>query len=322
MDKISVIIPVYNVEKYIHQCLDSVINQTYTNLEIILIDDGSTDKSGGVCEAYAKRDKRIKVIHKQNEGVSQARNTGLDICTGDYIAFIDPDDFIQENTYEILMKHIKQSKVDIIVFNHSQFMVKNNEFITKKFNIFTKEKEYKLETVEDRKVFDEMIVDKLHSADFCWNKLYKRTIWEQIRFPYKWVCEDSYVLMDIFLKAKSIQFIPDNLYYYRKDNSKSLTSTKGKMIKHAVVEIELMRAIYFESIYANSKNINKFLYRAYRDVIRYIIKNKDREYKLCGDFVLKQATKLLRKNLPIGRNLNMLKDIIRYYVVTRFCWRK
>ena len=93
-EKISVIIPVYNVEKYLKRCLDSVINQTYKNLEIILVDDGSTDNSGKICDEYAKNDKRIIVIHKENGGVSVARNIGLDICTGDYVNFIDSDDWI------------------------------------------------------------------------------------------------------------------------------------------------------------------------------------------------------------------------------------
>ncbi|HJA50079.1 MAG TPA: glycosyltransferase, partial [Candidatus Fusicatenibacter intestinipullorum] len=92
--KISVIIPVYNVEKYLKRCLDSVINQTYKNLEIILIDDGSTDNSGKICDEYAQKDERIIVIHKENGGVSSARNKGLDICIGDYISFIDSDDWI------------------------------------------------------------------------------------------------------------------------------------------------------------------------------------------------------------------------------------
>lgn len=102
MNKISIIIPIYNVEQYLPQCLDSIINQTYKNLEIILINDGSTDNSGKICDNYAKVDNRIHVFHKKNEGVSSARNLGLEKCTGDFIGFVDPDDFIELNMYELL----------------------------------------------------------------------------------------------------------------------------------------------------------------------------------------------------------------------------
>lgn len=104
MDVISVIVPIYNTEKYLAKCLDSLINQTFQRLEIILIDDGSTDNSGQICDEYAVKDDRIKVIHKTNGGVSSARNAGLDVVTGSYIAFVDPDDYIDSDMYEVLYK--------------------------------------------------------------------------------------------------------------------------------------------------------------------------------------------------------------------------
>lgn len=112
--KISVIIPIYNVEQYLSQCLDSIINQTYTNLEIILINDGSTDNSEKICNQYKLLDPRIIVIHKTNGGLSDARNTGIKIATGDYISFVDADDFIDENMYTILFQKINTTNADII----------------------------------------------------------------------------------------------------------------------------------------------------------------------------------------------------------------
>ena len=106
MSKISVIVPVYNVEQYLPQCLDSIINQTYKNLEIICVDDGSPDNSGKILDEYAKKDKRIKVIHQENQGVSVARNTGLDNATGKYIGFVDPDDWIEADYYETLTANL------------------------------------------------------------------------------------------------------------------------------------------------------------------------------------------------------------------------
>ena len=102
MSKISVIVPVYNVEKFIKRCLDSIINQTMRDLEIILVNDGSTDNSGKICDEYAQLDNRITVIHKENGGLSSARNTGLDVATGEWIAFVDSDDYIEKNMYEVL----------------------------------------------------------------------------------------------------------------------------------------------------------------------------------------------------------------------------
>ena len=128
-DLISVIIPVYNVEKYLKKCLDSVINQTYKNLEIILVDDGSSDKSGLICDEYTKLDKRIKVVHKKNEGLSSARNTGLDIAKGKYISFIDSDDFVSIYMYEIMYKEIIKNNRDIVIARHIYF--KNKEPIFK-----------------------------------------------------------------------------------------------------------------------------------------------------------------------------------------------
>ncbi len=123
---ISVIIPVYNVEKYLPRCLDSVVAQTYTNLEIILVDDGSTDTSGKICDEYAKRDARIKVIHKQNGGVSSARNAALKICTGQYVGFVDSDDYIERDMFEYLLNLIISSKADLA---RCEIIGKNNLFI-------------------------------------------------------------------------------------------------------------------------------------------------------------------------------------------------
>lgn len=128
--KISVIIPVYNVEKYLNQCIDSIIGQTYQDLEIILINDGSTDKSGSICDAYAQRDKRIKVIHKQNEGQASARNHGLSVATGDYISFIDSDDWIEPHMYSSAMQHFAVTpQLALVRYGVCRFWEGGHEFM-------------------------------------------------------------------------------------------------------------------------------------------------------------------------------------------------
>lgn len=111
---ISVIVPVYNVEQYIHQCVDSILSQTYKNLEIILVDDGSPDNCPAICDGYARNDDRVKIIHQENGGLSAARNSALDLCTGEYIAFVDSDDWIESNAYEEMMSEMQKKDLDVV----------------------------------------------------------------------------------------------------------------------------------------------------------------------------------------------------------------
>ena len=161
---ISIIVPVYNVESYLKKCLESIINQTYKNIEIILIDDGSTDSSGKICDDYANKDKRIKVIHKQNGGVSDARNTALDICRGDYIGFIDSDDYIELDMYETLLKFLLNNNLDVAMC--SSYTVKNKQLIRcKNF------KPYILTGKEA--IINDLLINKYKGSPIVvWNKFY------------------------------------------------------------------------------------------------------------------------------------------------------
>lgn len=127
--KVSIIVPVYNVEKYVERCIESIIKQSYKNLEIILIDDGSKDNSGKICDEYAQKDNRIKVIHKKNGGLSDARNTGLNIADGEYICFIDSDDYIHKDLVKDNLEKLIQQKADMICFN--RFVINGEKIIEK-----------------------------------------------------------------------------------------------------------------------------------------------------------------------------------------------
>lgn len=203
-DLITVVVPVYKVEKYIDKCINSILNQTYKNLEIILVDDGSTDNCGKICDEYARKDNRIRVIHKENGGLSDARNAGIDIAKGAYISFVDPDDCITEDYIQYMYEMIKTENVKLAICN-IKVIWKNTKIGEEKHR-----KYLKLNTKEalENLLFAEGI-------DISANgKLYSKELWKDIRFPYGIVYEDTAIMYKIFEKAKTIMYGDKNCYYY------------------------------------------------------------------------------------------------------------
>ena len=216
---ISVIITVYQVKDYIEKCIESVINQTYKNLEIIVIDDGSTDGSSEILDKYALEDKRIKVIHKENGGVGNARNTGIKMAKGKYLYMIDGDDYISENTIEKLYNNLKEEDADISVCNflwiYEDGKEKNDmEQVTKKRFCATDDTKY-------YNLYNEYYV----STVVPWNKLYKKEIFNGVKYPSGIVHEDEYVICDILQNAKKISYMLDEDLYYYIQRSNSITKT-------------------------------------------------------------------------------------------------
>lgn len=202
---ISVIIPVYNVEKYLPRCIDSIIGQSYQNLEIILVDDGSPDNCGRICDEYALKDNRIKVIHNKNGGVSSARNAGIDVSTGCFITFVDSDDYISENYIDILYSNLIESNSDISVINYT-------EIFGEKIN--SKNISSGLRNVFSQHDFISLLLSKKVICS-CWGKLYKRDLFEYIRFPLGRVhAEDAWVLYKTCFKASRVVFDETVCYYY------------------------------------------------------------------------------------------------------------
>jgi glycosyltransferase involved in cell wall biosynthesis len=208
---ISVIVPVYNVEKYLKRCIDSIIKQTYKNLEIILVDDGSTDSSGDICDQYGISDLRIKIIHKQNGGLSSARNAGIDKSTGELIAFIDSDDYIHPEMLEFLQNEISQKDVDIaicgryIVYENGKSIIKE-----KKCDGIIMESEDAIRKMCSYDYFD------MSSCD----RLFIKALFQSVRYPEKKLCEDWHVMHILFDLAKRISYNSIPLYYYyQRENS-------------------------------------------------------------------------------------------------------
>ena len=206
---ISIVVPIYNVEKYLKKCLNSIINQTYKNLEIILVDDGSTDDSGKICDEYAKNDKRIKVIHKKNGGLSDARNAGLDICTGDYIGFVDSDDYIELNMYEELLNDCIENNCDCSISTIIMEQENGKSKIEPKIEIS------KIgSNIDGHRLI-------LLSNPATVNKLYKKELFNNIRFPKGKLYEDIVTIPYIIDKCKEI-YISNKAYYHYLQRNNSI----------------------------------------------------------------------------------------------------
>ncbi len=277
--KISVIVPIYKVERYLRQCIDSIINQTYSNLEIILVDDGSPDNCGIICDEYAKIDKRIKVIHKENGGLSSARNAGLDIATGEYIGFVDSDDYIDKTMYEELINSIKKYDSDIstgMFFNKYRFFRKNSKGFDKELVFKGKDK------FINTKVGYKCIYFNV------WSKLYKREIFDNIRFPEGMCFEDSYIIYEILDKAESISYVPKYLYYYR-------------IRKNSISKKDCCNCL--DQIKSHNKNISFHKMKQYYDLVDY------ESYSKCLT-ILNNAYKLGYKSINDDRYKSQKDELV------------
>jgi glycosyltransferase involved in cell wall biosynthesis len=203
---ISVIVPVYNVEEYIDACMISVIHQTYTNLEIILIDDGSTDNSGHICDEYAKSDTRIVVQHQQNAGLGMARNTGLDFCHGEYLFFVDSDDYIDDDLIQILFENMCRYDADIISCYYTKCYIMDH--------VGTSDGEYHQQVIYENR--EKLLVDLLldYVPHAVWGKLYKRNVFGSSRFTKLRMSEDVLIWMDLYSNISKVVFLPLQKYHY------------------------------------------------------------------------------------------------------------
>ena len=251
-DLISVIVPVYNVEKYLRKCIDSVLAQTYNNIEVILVDDGSPDNCGKICDEYSLMDSRIKVIHKENGGLSDARNKGIEAANGKYIMFVDSDDYISNTMIDTMYKHIISDDSDMVicrllhvdeagnVTNDFLDMCPHNNMIMSSDNIL------KWIAKEDILFF---------VVACC--KLYKRSLWSDIRFPKGKLHEDEFVAHHIIGLCNLISFIDEPLYYYVQHGG-SITNSKWSVKRLDAVEAYLDRTDYYFNKNYNFEAVNIF----------------------------------------------------------------
>ena len=221
MPEISVIVPVYNCEKYLEKCINSILSQTFDDLELILINDGSSDNSGKVCDYFKETDSRIKVIHQKNMGVSVARNVGLDISNGKYIGFIDGDDYIESDMYEFLYNNIKKNEAEVAICGIENIFIKNDgsEKLIHQTSDFSGVK-----VLNGEEAFSESLKSKIFSVNPV-NKLFDKKLFDGKRFPEGKISEDAFLIPKVLSKASKVVCSSDIKYYYVRHENSITTSS-------------------------------------------------------------------------------------------------
>ena len=202
--KLSIVVPVYKVERFLDKCIESVLAQTFTDFELILVDDGSPDNCGKMCDEWAAKDERIRVIHKKNGGLSDARNAGIEAAKGDYIGLVDSDDYIKPDMFEVLVGNLEKYQADISMCGYADVYVNR----IRKDNLDRKVYEW-----DQEEAIYQILLGKLLSVHAV-TKLYKRRLFDNVRYPVGKVSEDAYIIMDILKQINKAVFTPYSAYYY------------------------------------------------------------------------------------------------------------
>ena len=241
-DLISVVVPIYKVEKYLNNCIKSILIQTYENLEIILVDDGSPDSCPQICDALAKQDNRIKVIHKKNGGLSDARNAGLEISKGKYITFVDSDDFISNDMIETLYNMCIKFQADFAMCQKADC---DDDDTIDSVELDVSEIKYKtFENVEKMKAY--LITNEIETT--AWKKLYKSNLIKQFRFPKGKIHEDVFTTYQIIDKAEKI-VVTNRIGYYYRNNPQSIMNSGFSLNRLHAIEAKLEQLRFIEIKY-------------------------------------------------------------------------
>lgn len=270
MPSISVIVPVYNVEKYIHRCVDSILAQTFTGFELILIDDGSLDRCGEICDGYAAKDSRVRVIHKKNEGVSAARNTGLETVSGEYVTFVDSDDYIRENWLADLYSAVISQTADLSCGNFSLVDEQGKRIYTTN-HILT---DYDLS--DERKKADYLIkyfFDWHRNGWNIWDRLFRADIIRNQHIRFNLRCgnyaEDMCFVLEYLLFCRKITYIPANGYYYVQHDNSMMDRSKKQLRIDSANEVSRQFGTRFFAIIKDRRIKNLF------PVLHFLILNQE-----------------------------------------------
>lgn len=298
-DLISVIVPIYKVEKYLKKCVESILEQTYSNLDIILVDDGSPDNCGDIMEKFRKKDERIRTIHQKNGGLSDARNSGIKIAKGKYIVCIDSDDWIEKNMIEVLYKDIIKTNSDISVCEFVEEDDFQNILSTKKYN-------NEIIEFNSKEALKSLIKQDI-LTNHAWNKLYKASLFEGIEYPKGQLMEDVSTTYKLFEKANKIVYQNTSLYHYIQRGTSILGNITEKRINDQefaffdrnkylmekysefkeIIELDNMynvKTLYFLAVFGGYKNLyNSKKYVEYYAKYKKIYKENKKNPENKGD---------------------------------------
>ncbi len=279
MADISVIVPVYKVEKYLNRCVDSIINQTYTDFELLLVDDGSPDNCGKMCDEYAEKDSRIFVIHQKNSGLSAARNTGINWFyeqnRSDYITFVDSDDWIHPEYLKVLMNGITENKIKISVCNYKRV---TSEISHESYDNI----EYELTSPED------FLVNHSWQYNYAWGKLYHKSVFDDVRYPVGKNFEDAFTTYKILHKCDEIAYTELQLYYYFR-NEQGISHSPWKSSELVIFDAMQEQLKFYKE---------KGLQRAY-----------EKEFQLFVHHHAYQIVRIKENKIDLKKNKSTLKEI-------------
>ncbi len=295
MSKISVIVPIYKVEKFLNRCIDSILAQTFKNFDLILVDDGSSDNCPKICDDYAKKDKRVKVIHKKNGGLSEARNFGIDYALetdSEYITFIDSDDWVDANYLRFLYDSVNDNCFISVCDFHktSDFNIDTNDV-----NVFN------LINPEDFWVQNQI------NATVAWGKLYKKSLFNDVRFPVGKLHEDEFTTYKLLFSCKKIAYVSNKLYYY-------FLREESIMAKWSVKRLDLIDARYNQLLFFKKYRYKKAYNWAVSDYMlvlwRCLLGIKE---NYLGNEHLIRVKKLMKKHLLYNKNTFPIFYYKEYY---------
>lgn len=242
---LSVIVPVHNTERYLIDCLDSLVHQTYINLQIILIDDGSTDNSGKICDDYSQKDERVIVIHQKNQGAGAAKNVGLNIIMGEYFSLIDSDDFIDLKMFETMLRGMENKKIDIVqccfYYYYKNCKYKNDYLFSRNH------------VLSSKRFLFELLYDWKYAV--FWNKLFRTSLLSEIRFPVGRKIDDEFFTYKLVCNANQILNIDNTLYYYRMRGSSVMNDSDDEILIRDRIECFIERYYYVSNKFKKLSNI-------------------------------------------------------------------
>lgn len=318
---LSIIVPVYQVEPYIRACLDSILDQKFTDFELILVDDGSFDSSPGIVDDYAKNDERVKVVHQINGGLSKARNTGLDIARGKYVAFVDSDDCIDSEMYEHIIACMEANSAQIGECGFVKFL-NNCEILQRATGDGNTEI-----LSNNAEIFREFIDNKTNYIfGIVWNKVYERLIFEspeKLRFKENTKAEDGEIILKILNRCEKYALVNRHFYYYRQRQSDSITANRGRDLglrKDAVNALLTQFEIISEKGFEPDE-IKEFLWRNLKVMINsYFVVEKELRHKNEAQEILRKIKPVIK--ITINTNIKTIQKIILriFYLSPNLFW--